>query len=252
MRHNYEAIGGRSPLTAITLAQADALRARLGGDVPVAVGMRNWKPSIADAVWDLAAANVTRTIGIPMAPQFSTLSVQKYIDAATAVLPSGMAFEAVRTFHTHPVLLDAFAERVRQAAPDSTERVVFTAHSLPARVIDAGDRYADEVAETARGVAERAGITRYECAYQSAGRTPEPWIGPDLSELIRTRSSSGVRRFLAVPIGFVCDHTEILFDIDVQAADTARESGSQLRRTESLNTSPTFISVLEDLVRQLL
>jgi protoporphyrin/coproporphyrin ferrochelatase len=252
MRHNYEAIGGRSPLTDITLAQADALRARLGGDVPVAVGMRNWKPFIADALSDLGAANVTRTIGIPMAPQFSTLSVQKYIDAATAALPSGMAFEAVRTFHTHPLLLDAFAERVRQAAPDGTERVVFTAHSLPARVIDAGDRYAHEVAETASGVAERAGIARYECAYQSAGRTPEPWIGPDLSELIRTRSSSGVRRFLAVPIGFVCDHTEILFDIDVQAADTARESGSQLRRTESLNTSPTFISVLEDLVRQLL
>src|ERR1700681_790952 len=126
MRHNYAAIGGRSPLTDITLAQAAALRARLGGDVSVAVGMRNWKPFIAEALADLAALNVTRTIGIPMAPQFSTLSVQKYIDAATATLPIGMTFEAVRTFHTHPLLLDAFAERVRQAAPGGTERVVFT------------------------------------------------------------------------------------------------------------------------------
>jgi ferrochelatase len=250
MRRHYTAIGGRSPLTEITLAQADALRARLGDDVPVAVGMRNWKPYIADALADLAAAKVTRTIGIPMAPQFSTLSVQKYIDAATATLPNGMAFEAVRSFHAHPLLLEAFAERVRQAVPEGTERVVFTAHSLPARVIDAGDRYADEVTATARGVAERAGIASYDTAYQSAGRTPEPWIGPDLSELIGTRSASGVRRFLAVPIGFVCDHTEILFDIDVQAAAAARESGSQLRRTESLNTSPAFIAVLEDLVRR--
>jgi len=130
--------------------------------------------------------------------------------------------------------------------------VVFTAHSLPARVIEAGDTYAGEVAATAKGVADRSGITAYSLAYQSAGRTPEPWIGPDLSDLIRARASAGSRRFLVVPIGFVCDHTEILFDIDVQAAATARDCGVSLRRTASLNTSPTFIALLEDLVRSCL
>jgi len=252
MRHNYQAIGGRSPLTDITQAQADALQARLGREVPVAVGMRNWTPLINDALAGLARAGVTRVIGIPLAPQFSTLSVQKYIDAATAALPAGMTFEAVESFHAHPLLLDAFAERVRAAAPKSDELVVFTAHSLPKRVIDAGDPYADEVAATAQGVAARIGLSRYERAYQSAGRTPEPWIGPDLSELIDEQSGKGVRKFLVVPIGFVCDHTEILFDVDVQAARTAREFSTSLRRTESLNTSPTFIAMLEQVVRQML
>src|SRR4051794_23276134 len=117
MRENYAAIGGRSPLTEITEAQAAALRARLGGDIPDGIGMRNWKPFIKDALTALAASGVTRVIGIPMAPQFSTLSVRKYIDAATAALPPGVEFEAVESFHTHPLLIDAFAERVRGAGP---------------------------------------------------------------------------------------------------------------------------------------
>jgi ferrochelatase len=248
MRENYGAIGGRSPLTDITDAQAAALRARLGPEIPVAVGMRNWKPFIKDALAELTAAGVTRVIGIPMAPQFSTLSVQKYADAATAALPAGMQFEAVESFHMHPLLLDAFTERVRAAQPKPDELVIFTAHALPVRVIESGDRYPDEVAATARAVAERAGIVKYDRAFQSAGRTPEPWIGPTLSQVIDDRSMS-TRKFLVVPIGFVCDHTEILFDIDVQAAQVAREFSTTLRRTESLNTSPLFIAMLEDLVR---
>jgi protoporphyrin/coproporphyrin ferrochelatase len=248
MRENYGAIGGRSPLTDITQAQAAALRAALGPDIPVAVGMRNWTPFIKDALAELAAAGVTRVIGIPMAPQFSTLSVSKYIDAAKAALPPGIRFEAVESFHLHPLLIEAFAERVRAAQPRPGELVIFTAHALPVRVIESGDRYADEVAATARAVAASAGITTYEQAYQSAGRTPEPWIGPELAKVIDDRSVS-IRKFLVVPIGFVCDHTEILFDIDVQAAQVAREFSTTLRRTESLNTSPTFIRMLEDLVR---
>jgi len=248
MRENYGAIGGRSPLTELTEAQADALGARLGPEIPVAAGMRNWHPFIKDALPRLAAAGVTRVIGIPMAPQFSTLSVQKYIDAANAALPAGVEFEAVESFHTHPLLLDAFSERIQAAQPKPDEAIIFTAHALPVRVIEAGDRYADEVAATAAGVAARAGITKYDCAFQSAGRTPEPWIGPDLAKVIDDRSVN-IRRFLVVPIGFVCDHTEILFDIDVQASQIAREFSTTLRRTESLNTSPLFISTLEDLVR---
>jgi protoporphyrin/coproporphyrin ferrochelatase len=249
MRHNYAAIGGRSPLTAITVAQAEALRARLDADFAVAVGMRNWRPFIPDALKELADEGAERIIGIPMAPQFSTLSVQKYADAALSALPSGVRFEAVRSFATHPLLLEAFAERVRQASPEADEEIVFTAHSLPVRVIEAGDSYAEEVAATARGVADRCGLGSYALAYQSAGRTPDPWIGPDLSELVRARAREGRRRFLAVPIGGGGDHTEILFDIDVQAATAARDCGATLRRTESLNTSPTFIAMLEALVR---
>jgi ferrochelatase len=249
MRRNYAAIGGRSPLTDLTMEQADALRARLGAGVPVAVGMRNWRPFIKDALEDLVRQGATRIVGVPMAPQFSTLSVQKYVDAARAALPSGVQFDAVTSYHAHPRLLEAFAGRVRASSVRDDETVVFTAHSLPVRVIEGGDVYADEVAATARGVADLAGIGRFDTAYQSAGRTPEPWIGPDLGELITARAAAGARRFLIVPVGFVCDHTEILFDVDVQAARTAGEAGATLRRTESLNTSPAFIDALEEIVR---
>jgi protoporphyrin/coproporphyrin ferrochelatase len=178
--------------------------------------------------------------------------VQKYVDAAAAALPGGVQFDAVPSYHAHPLLLDAFAERLRAADPKPRELVVFTAHSLPQRAIDGGDPYASQVAETARGVAARAGVSSFAQAYQSAGRTPEPWIGPSLDALIDEQTGQGVRKFLIVPIGFVCDHTEILFDIDVQAAQVAREFASALRRTESLNTSPLFIDLLEDLVRRML
>jgi len=250
MRHNYEAIGGKSPLTELTIAQGAALSRQLGPKVPVAVGMRNWKPFLKEAIDQLAAKGVTRIIGIPLAPQFSTLSVTKYFDAATAALPPGVSIDPIHSFFEHPMLLGAFAERVRAAKPAADEAIVFTAHSLPVRVIEAGDPYASEVAGTARGVAERCGLKHYRLAYQSAGRTPEPWIGPDLSDLIREAAAEGVRGFLVVPIGFVCDHTEILFDIDVQAQGTARALGRSLRRTESLNSSPTFIAALESLVRE--
>ena len=249
MRHNYEAIGGRSPLTALTLAQASALRAQLP-DVPVAVGMRNWHPFIADALRELTAAGVARVIGIPLAPQFSTLSVTKYFDAAAEALPAGMQLVQVGSFHDHPLLIQAFAEELRRAAPAPDEDVVFTAHSLPKRVIDGGDPYATQVAETAAAVAARGGVTAYRVAYQSAGRTPEPWIGPDLSEVIRQRLAEGQRNFLIAPIGFVCDHTEVLFDIDVQAHAAAVAGGGRLRRTSSLNSSPTFIAMLKNLVQR--
>jgi ferrochelatase len=233
------------------MQQASALQATLacaGTSATVAVGMRNWTPFIADAIRRLEATGARRIIGIPLAPQFSTLSVQKYMDAANAALPAGMEFSCVRSFHDHPLLVAAFAEKLRAAAPAPDEEVVFTAHSLPERVAKAGDPYADEVATTARLVAELAGAHSYQLAFQSAGRTPEPWLGPDLSDLIRARAASGIKRFLVAPVGFVCDHTEILFDIDVQAAQSARDAGATLRRTESLNTSPTFISALGALV----
>lgn len=253
MLHNWKAIGGRSPLTEITEQQAAALQLLLdsqGVDALVTIGMRNWRPFIADAMRRVEAAGARHVIGIPLAPQFSTLSVQKYIDAAQAALPFGIAFSCVRTFHDHPLLIKAFSERLQAAAPGRDEEVVFTAHSLPERVAESGDPYESEVAATAAAVAARCGLHTYQLAYQSAGRTPEPWLGPDLSDKIRERAQAGVRRMLVVPIGFVCDHTEILFDIDLQAAQTARACGAALRRTESLNTSPTFIRALAALVRE--
>lgn len=253
MKHNWRAIGGHSPLTDITLQQGAALQAMLaadGFDVPVTVGMRNWTPFIADAMREIEASGATKVIGVPLAPQFSTLSVQKYMDAAKAALPAGADFTCVRSFHDHPLLIEAFAEKVLAENPRSGDELIFTAHSLPQRVIAAGDPYPDEVKATAKAVAERCGIGAYHRAYQSAGRTSEPWLGPDLSELIRARAGARVRRMLVAPIGFVCDHTEILFDIDVQAAETAREVGVTLRRTQSLNVSPTFIRTLAALVAQ--
>jgi ferrochelatase len=250
MRHNYQSIGGRSPLTDLTMAQAAALQARLGDSMPVAVGMRNWRPFIKDALASLAAIGVTRVVGIPLAPQFSTLSVGKYFDAAARALPDGMELLQVASFNTHPLLIDAFAARMRESGPRPGELVIFTAHSLPVRVIESGDGYADEVAATARAVAERAGISAYQLAYQSAGRTPEPWIGPDVSDMIGDQAVRGQRAFLIAPIGFVCDHTEILFDIDVQAKAAAVACGASLRRTASLNTSPAFIAMLEDVVKR--
>jgi ferrochelatase len=160
-----------------------------------------------------------------------------------------MELVRVASYYTHPLLLRAFAERVQAVRPGPGDEVVFTAHSLPRRVVEEGDGYADEVSATARGVAAAAGIEKFQIAYQSAGRTPEPWIGPDVGDLIRERATAGVRSFVVVPIGFVCDHTEILFDIDVQARRAADAAGASLRRTESLNTSPTFMAMLEDLVR---
>jgi ferrochelatase len=250
MRHNYEAIGGRSPLTDLTMAQGAALAARLGPSVPVAVGMRNWTPFLKQGIDELVSRGVTRIVGIPLAPQFSTLSVTKYFDAAHAALPTGVTIEPIHSFFDHPLLIDAFTERLRAAAPEPDEEIVFTAHSLPVRVIRSGDRYANEVAGTARAIAAQCGLRRYRRAFQSAGRTPEPWIGLDISELIRRRVERGSRRFLVAPIGFVCDHTEILFDIDVQAQATARSVGASLRRTGSLNSSTKFIAALESLVRE--
>jgi ferrochelatase len=251
MRHNYSAIGGRSPLTEITRAQGRALQELLDtSGIPslVVVGMRNWKPFIADAIQTLAEAGVTQIVGIPLAPQFSSLSVQKYVAAAEAALPAGMPFICVRSFHDHPSLIEAFAGRLREAAPQPDEEIVFTAHSLPTRVVDAGDPYPKEVAATAAAIARMCGFKHYRQVWQSAGRTPEGWLAPDLSDFIRERTVEGVSKFLVVPIGFVCDHTEILFDIDVQAAGVARDLGVALRRTKSLNTAPTFIRMLGDLV----
>jgi ferrochelatase len=250
MRRNYAAIGGRSPLTDITRAQAAALQHALDDGTPVFVGMRNWKPFVADALRDAAAAGARDLVALPLAPQYSTLSVGKYREAVERSRPEGVRVRFVDSWHDHPGLLDAFAEKLREARKrEEWDEVIFTAHSLPERVVTEGDPYPEQVAATARGVAERADLVRYRQAYQSAGRTAEPWLGPTLEQALGELAAAGARRVLVAPIGFVCDHTEILFDIDVQARSFARARGLALGRTESLNTSPAFIGALADLVR---
>lgn len=250
MRANYEAIGGRSPLTDITREQARALGEKLGDGTRVYVGMRNWDPSIADALALAARDGVEELVAIPMAPQFSTLSTEKYREAVEAVRPPSLNVRYVVGWHDHPGVVEAFAERVREAvAQRPADAVVFTAHSLPVQVIVGGDPYADQVWATAEAVANRVGLPRWSVAYQSAGRTPEPWLSPNVEDHLVERAAAGDRWVLVAPIGFVCDHTEILFDIDVQAVSQARELGLGLRRTESLNTSPTFIAALADIAR---
>jgi protoporphyrin/coproporphyrin ferrochelatase len=247
MTGNYAAIGGRSPLTERTEAQARALAALTGE--PVYVGMRNWKPFIADVLVQAAADGISELVAIPLAPQYSSLSTAKYRDAVEASRPADMTIRFVPAWHDEPLLIDAFAEKLRDArARETWDTVIFTAHSLPTRVVAEGDPYPDHVRATATAVAAAAGIPGFRSAYQSAGRTPEPWLGPPLEEAVAAAGAEGARRILVVPVGFVSDHTEILFDIDVQAARFGRERGLTVGRTASLNDSPTFIRALAAVV----
>jgi ferrochelatase len=250
MRRNYAAIGGRSPLTDLTRAQAEALRAELGNGGRVYVGMRNWRPLIAEALGQARADGVEELVAVPMAPQYSTLSVGKYKEAVERATPPGLAIRVVDSWHDHPGLVGAFAEKVEEGlARDRGATVLFTAHSLPLRAIREGDPYAGQVARTAALVAARVGLASHRLAYQSAGRTPEPWLGPSLEEALDDLAREGARSVLVAPIGFVCDHTEILFDIDVAAAQAARQRAIAFSRTASLNTSPAFIRALAEVVR---
>jgi ferrochelatase len=250
LRHNYAAIGGRSPLTDLTRAQAEALARELG-DRPVYVGMRNWKPFIAEALTEAAERGVRELLAIPLAPQYSALSVGKYREAVTRATPPGMNVRFVDSWHEHPCLIEAFALSVRAALEaHPRETVLFTAHSLPERVVREGDPYADHVRATAGAIAERLGLGEPRLAWQSAGRTPEPWLGPTLEETLRRLADEGRRSVLVVPVSFLCDHTEILFDIDIAGAAVARAVGIDLGRSASLNTSPLLIRALVDLVRK--
>ncbi len=256
MTHNYAAIGGRSPLTDLTRAQGRALEKALGPPFKVFVGMRNWHPFIVDVAGEAIGAGAVKIIGLPMAPQYSVLSVEKYLGAIREAVPESLPLVVVRAWFDHPGLLDAFAEKTREAIEEREgfDRVVFTAHSLPRRAADHRDEsmpsYPEQVRQTAEGVARRLDLERWEVAYQSAGRTPEPWLGPDLPQVLSELATDGCRRVLVVPIGFVCDHTEILYDIDIQASERARELGIELFRSPSLNGSATFIDALVDIVRR--
>jgi protoporphyrin/coproporphyrin ferrochelatase len=260
IRGRYRLIGGRSPLLDITRAQGKALEERLnvdGAQFRVYVGMRHWHPFIAATVKQLVTDGIRRVVAVSMAPQYSRLSVGAYrraLEAAQAELDVDLDVTTVGSWHDHPLLLQAFAERVQEVCSQLSDEartqlcVVFTAHSLPQRILAEGDPYPREVERTAAGVAKLLGLTSWEVVYQSQGATAEPWLGPTLDEIFARSAAQNRRALLLVPIGFVCDHVEILYDIDILAQKVAQEKGLCLMRTASLNTSPTFIEALASVV----
>ncbi len=253
----YSLIGGGSPLLRITTLQAEAL-ARLMAR-PVAVGMRNWKPFIADAVRRLADEGVERIVAVCLAPQNSRTSVglyRRYLTDAVAKVGPGLAVDFVESWHDHPGLIEAFATQL-QAALLAAERetggripVIFTAHSVPERTIAEGDPYERQVRETAALVAQAAGLPEYDLAFQSQGMTAEKWIGPTVESKIDKLAAAGQKNVVLAPVGFVSDHVEILFDIDVLFRDYGKARGVAVRRPESLNDSPKFVEALASLVEQ--
>jgi protoporphyrin/coproporphyrin ferrochelatase len=257
---NYRAIGGGSPLLAESQRQVDALAAELGGDFRCYLGMRHWSPWIEEVVGTMVEDGIARAVSLVLAPQFSALSVAKYqqkIADGLELSRGRIHFEHVASYHDAPGLVAAFASRVQDGLAHWSEaerdrvHVVFSAHSLPERVLAAGDPYGEQCLETAALVAAAAGLTaeRWSWAYQSAGRTPEPWAGPDLGERLEVLAARSVRDVVSVPIGFVSDHVELLFDIDVRAAETASRLGIRLERPPALNADPVFIGALAELVR---
>ena len=254
--HRYARIQ-RSPLTQITLRQREELARVLG--VPVFVGMRNWKPYIAEACERMANANVERAIAICLAPHNSRTSVGLYRQAAEeAAAAHRFALDFVESWHDHPLLIRAFGERLLEGWPracaESGARlpVVFTAHSVPELTIAEGDPYAAQARETAELVAAEAGLPRdlWRFAFQSQGMSGGPWLGPTVEATILELKQQGHAGVFVQPIGFVCDHVEVLYDVDIAFREFAAEQGMRLWRAESLNDSATFISALADVARQ--
>jgi ferrochelatase len=244
LTERYRRIGGRSPLDGATEAQRAALERELG--LPVFVGMKHWQPRIAEAVEQALAGGTDTIVGLVLAPHYSRLSVQGYRERLEEALQGRAELRFVESWHTHEPYLDVLADRVRS----SEAHVVFTAHSLPARILDDGDPYRDQLLETSRLVAERAGLDSWSFAFQSESRTGEPWLGPDILDELDTLQAKGVDRVLVCPIGFVSDHLEILWDLDVEAVERAAELGLDFERIDSLNDDPAFIGGLAELVRQ--
>jgi len=244
LAERYRRIGGRSPLDDVTEAQRAALERELG--VPLFVGMKHWQPRIAEAVESALEGGATRIVGLVLAPHYSRLSIGEYRERLEAAVAGRAEVVLVESWHDHSGFLDVLADRVRGTGA----WVVFTAHSLPERILDEGDPYREQLLETSRLVAERAGLERWSFAFQSASATGEPWLGPDVLEELDRLHTAGVGKVLVAPIGFVSDHLEILWDIDIEARERAAELGLELERIESLNDDPAFVRALAELVEE--
>lgn len=270
IRARYAAIGGKSPLLEITQAQARALENSLNlaaadDTYKVFVGMRHWFPYIREAVGHILHGGHQKVITICMTPYFSRMSTQAYFDQldqamATIEKDEGIVLPQVikiPSWYSNPLFIQALAEKLEQGIqqfPEANEtngKIIFTAHSLPAAIIDQGDPYEQQLRETAQSVAAQLDIpnTRWEFCYQSAGARNTRWLGPSLAETLARLAQEKTKNVLVAPIGFVSDHVEILFDIDIEARQQAQAAGIHLERTEALNTSPGFIEALTQIIK---
>jgi protoporphyrin/coproporphyrin ferrochelatase len=265
----YEAIGGTSPLTERTRAQVEGLSSALSSIEPgryrVAYGSKFTTPTIEDGITDLAGGGAQRVVGIVLTPHLSSRGSGEYLrraaDAVTTSEQPRAEFRAVESWHRAPGLAELLAERTESAIAslDAGRRrrvaVFFTAHSVPERAVAGNDPYRRQVTESAADIASLLdldtveGVT-WDVAWQSAGRTPEPWIGPGLLDSLRETAAAGTTAVVVCPVGFVSDHLEILYDLDVEAARQAATLGLAFTRTRSLNDDPRFLAVLADVVRK--
>jgi protoporphyrin/coproporphyrin ferrochelatase len=265
IRARYAQIGGRSPLLEITRTQAQALEDCLNalssangepGEFRVSVGMRHWKPYIRESVAQIAADGTQRGLALCMAPHASKMSsgayLQKLREAEAALPQSGLKMDFIESWHDQPFLVRALAAKVREAvqkfSPDERGQIhtLFTAHSLPAVITQQGDPYEGQLRTTARLVAEELGLRpeQWSFGFQSAGAAAGEWLGPSIEEILPQFARAGLRSVLVTPVGFMADHVEVLFDLDIEAQQIAREQGIHLVRSPSLNASPDFIEGL--------
>ena len=261
--HHYELFGGVSPITPITRLQAAGLASRLasaGCALPVYVGMRNWHPFLADTFRDMRAAGVRRAIGFITAAQHSYSSCEQYrenVAAARAELRTDGAdidVTYVGSWFDHPLFVAANAAHVREAlqklpeAVRSAARLVCTAHSIPLSMAERS-RYREQLEETSRLVARAAGISDWALVYQSrSGRPQDPWLEPDVCDYLRREREQGLPAAIVAPIGFVCDHIEVLYDLDTEAAQVCRDIGLPMARAEAVNDDPLFLDMMADVV----
>jgi ferrochelatase len=243
-RYRRLGVEDSNPLNEITEATRSALE--LAVELPVYTGMKHWTPHIADAA--ARAAEADRVVGLVLAPHYSELSIKGYRDQLEEALDDRAELRFVDSWHDDPAFLDVLAGKVR----GTDAHVVFTAHSLPVRILELGDPYQDQLLDTSRLVAERAGVADWSFSFQSESPTGEPWLGPDILDHLRALHANGVRNVLVCPVGFVSDHLEIRWDIDVEATELARELGLELARIEMPNDEPAFIAALAGIVRRTL
>jgi ferrochelatase len=243
-RYRRLGVEDSNPLNEITEATRATLERELG--LPVYTGMKHWAPHIAEAA--ARAAEADRVVGLVLAPHYSALSIKDYRDQLETALDGRAELRFVDSWHDEPSFVAVLADKVR----GTDAHVVFTAHSLPARILDMGDPYKDQLLETSRLVAERAGVADWSFSFQSESPTGEPWLGPDILDHLRALHADGIRKVLVCPVGFVSDHLEIRWDIDVEAMELAHELGIDLARIEMPNDEPAFITALAGIVRRTL
>lgn len=247
LRARYEAIGGPSPLNAITAAQVAGVQRALDALEPdrylVMAGMKHWEPRIAGVVASLVAAGAREIVGVALAPHYSRISIGGYESRAREAVPGGVPFRMVHRWWNEPAFVGYWAEAIRACDPAGA-RVFFTAHSLPARIVDEGDPYVDELRASAETIAGRVGAHDHEVCFQSASHTGEPWLGPDLTDRVAAFAAEGGTRAIVAPIGFTADHLEILYDVDVEAQAVARATGVELLRPPMPNADAALCAAV--------